>query len=344
MKEVSIIGVDLAKQVFQLHGATAEGEVVFRKKLSRRQFLAFMQSHPGCVVAMEARATAHHWARTLTAIGHDVRLIAPKFVKPYVKSQKNDMADAEAIAEAGSRPTMRFVEVKTPEQQGLGMIFRLRDLLVGQRTQVINALRGHLAEFGLVAGKGRENVDKLRAVLEPGAGSDDLPAVVRHMAQLCFDQIDGLSQRITELDAQIAAASRRSRFSARLQKMPGIGPVTAMALAAFTPPMDSFRQGRDFSAWLGLVPRPHSTGGKQRLGRTSKSGQRDIRRLLIIGAMAVISGARVRPPAESSWLGRILARKPRMLAAIALANKMARMLWAMITKNEEFRGGPLVAN
>ncbi|MFN3971801.1 MAG: IS110 family transposase, partial [Gemmobacter sp.] len=156
MKEVSIIGVDLAKQVFQLHGATAEGEVVFRKKLSRKQFLAFMQTHPGCRVAMEACATAHHWARTLMALGHDVRLIAPKFVKPYVKNQKNDMADAEAIAEAASRPTMRFVEVKTPEQQGLGVIFRLRDLLVGQRTQTVNALRGHLAEFGVVAAKGRE--------------------------------------------------------------------------------------------------------------------------------------------------------------------------------------------
>lgn len=345
MKEVSIVGVDLAKQVFQLHGATAEGEVVFRKKLSRKQFLVFMQSHPACIVAMEACATAHHWARTLAAIGHEVRLIAPKFVKPYVKNQKNDVADAEAITEAASRPTMRFVEVKTPEQQGLGMTFRLRDLLVGQRTQVINALRGHLAEFGLIAGKGRENVDKLRVVLEPSTvGSYDLPVAVRHMAQLCFDQIDGLSQRIAELDAQIAAASRRSRFSARLQQMPGVGPITAMALAAFAPPMESFRQGRDFSAWLGLVPRQHSSGGKQRLGRTRKSGQRDIRRLLIIGAMAVISGARIRPPAESSWLGRMLARKPRMLAAIALANKMARMLWAMITKDEEFRGGPLMAS
>jgi transposase len=288
MKEVSIIGVDLAKQVFQLHGATAEGEVVFRKKLSRKQFLAFMQMHPGCLVAMEACATAHHWARTLAAIGHEVRLIAPKFVKPYLKNQKNDMADAEAIAEAASRPTMRFVEVKTPEQQGLGMIFRLRDLLVGQRTQTINALRGHLAEFGLVAGKGRENVDKLRAALEPSReGMEDLPPAVCHMAQLCFDQIDDLSRRIAELDAQIAAASRRSRFAGRLQKMPGIGPVTAMALAAFAPPMETFRQGRDFSAWLGLVPRQHSSGGKQRLGRTSKSGQRDIRRLLIIGAMPV---------------------------------------------------------
>lgn len=345
MKEVSIIGVDLAKQVFQLHGATAEGEVVFRKKLSRKQFLAFMQMHPGCLVAMEACATAHHWARTLVAFGHEVRLIAPKFVKPYLKNQKNDMADAEAIAEAASRPTMRFVEVKTPEQQGLGMIFRLRDLLVGQRTQTINALRGHLAEFGLVAGKGRENVDKLRAALEPGReGMEELPPAVRHMAQICFDQIDELSRRIAKLDNQISAASKRSRIAARLQKMPGIGPVTAMALAAFAPPMETFRQGRDFSAWLGLVPRQHSSGGKQRLGRTSKSGQRDIRRLLIIGAMAVISGTKIKPPSESSWLGRMLARKPRMLAAIALANKMARMLWAMITKDEEFRGGPLMAN
>ena len=344
MNEVSIIGVDLAKQVFQLHGATAEGEVVFRKKLSRKQFVAFMRVQPGCCVAMEACATAHHWARTLMDLGHEVRLIAPKFVRPYVKNQKNDMADAEAITEAASRPTMRFVEVKTPEQQGLGMIFRLRDLLVGQRTQTVNALRGHLAEFGLVTGKGRENVDRLRSALERDEEAADLPAAVHHMAQICFAQIDDLSRRIAELDVQIAAASRRSRFSARLQTMPGVGPITSMALAAFAPPMESFRQGRDFSAWLGLVPRQHSSGGKQRLGRTSKSGQRDIRRLLIIGAMAVISGAKARPPAESSWLGRILARKPRMLAAIALANKMARMIWAMITKDEEFRGGPLLAH
>lgn len=344
MKEVSIIGVDLAKQVFQLHGATADGEVVFRKKLSRKQFVAFMQAQAGCCVAMEACAIAHHWARTLAGLGHEVRLIAPKFVKPYVKNQKNDMADAEAIAEAASRPTMRFVEVKTPEQQGLGMIFRLRDLLVGQRTQTINALRGHLAEFGIVTGKGRENVDKLRSALGRDEDVADLPPSVRRMAQLCLVQIDDLSRRIAELDAQIAAASRRSRFSARLQQMPGIGPITSMALAAFAPPMESFRQGRDFSAWLGLVPRQRSSGGKPRLGRTSKSGQRDIRRLLIIGAMAVISGTKARPPAENPWLGRILARKPRMLVAIALANKMARMLWAMITKDEEFRGGPLVAN
>ena len=248
MKEVSIIGVDLAKQVFQLHGATAEGEVVFRKKLSRKQFVAFMRVQPGCCVAMEACATAHHWARTLMDLGHEVRLIAPKFVKPYVKNQKNDMADAEAITEAASRPTMRFVEVKTPEQQGLGMIFRLRDLLVGQRTQTVNALRGHLAEFGLVTGKGRENVDRLRSALERDEEAADLPAAVHHMAQICFAQIDDLSRRIAELDAQIAAASRRSRFSARLQTMPGVGPITSMALAAFAPPMESFRQGRDFSA------------------------------------------------------------------------------------------------
>ena len=194
---------------------------MFRKKLSRKQFLAFMQMHPGCLVAMEACATAHHWARTLAAIGHEVRLIAPKFVKPYLKNQKNDMADAKAIAEAARRPTMRFVEVKTSEQQGLGMIFRPRDLLVRQRTQTINALRGHLAEFGLVAAKGRENVDKLRAALEPGHEVlEDLPPAVRHMAQLCFDQVDDLSRRISELDAQILAASKQSSLSSRLQKKP----------------------------------------------------------------------------------------------------------------------------
>ena len=236
MGEVTVIGVDLAKNVFQVHGAAADGSVLFRKKLSRKPFLAFMQMHPRCLVAMEACATAHYWARTLAPIGHEVRLIAPKFVKPYLKNQKNDMADAEAIAEAASRPSMRFVEVKTPEQQGLGMIFRLRDLLVGQRTQTINALRGHLAEFGLVAGKGRENIDKLRAALEPGHdGTKDLPPAVHHMAELCFGQIDELSRRIAELDVQIAAASKRSRFAARLQKMPGGRPGYRDGLGRFRP-------------------------------------------------------------------------------------------------------------
>jgi transposase len=345
MKDVEIIGVDLAKQVFQLHGAAADGSVVFRKKLSRKQFPVFMQSHPRCIVAMEACATAHHWGRTLAEFGHEVRLIAPKFVKPYVKTRKNDVADAEAIAEAASRPTMRFVDVRTPEQQGLGMIFRLRDLLIGQRTQIINALRGHLAEFGLVAPKRRENVERLRAVLDEGRGDAPtaIPASVRRMAEIYLEQIDALSGRIAEIDARVRIASRSSPVSSRLQKMPGIGPITAMAVAAFAPPVDSFSRGRDFSAWLGLVPRQHSSGGKQKPGRTSKPGQRDIRRLPIIGAMAVISGTKARPPAEGSWLARILARKPRMLAAIALANKMGRMIWAMIRKDEEFRGGAMMS-
>jgi transposase len=268
MKEVSIIGVDLAKQVFQLHGATAEGEVVFRKKVSRKQFLAFMQAHPRCRVAMEACATAHHWARTLMSLGHEVRLIAPKFVKPYVKNQKNDMADAEAIAEAASRPAMRFVEVKTPEQQGLGMIFRLRDLLVGQRTQTVNALRGHLAEFGVITAKGRENIDKLRSALERDEETADIPASVRHMAQLCFDQIDDLSRRITDLDAQIAAASRCSRFSARLQRMPGIGPITSMALAALRtgacPGLPGARSSRAPPSLTGVVECKDRGGGEVR--------------------------------------------------------------------------------
>ena len=223
MKEVSIIGVDLAKQVFQLHGATGEGEVVFRQKLSRKQFLVFIQRHPGCVVAMEACATAYYWVRTLVSIGHEVRLVAPKFVKPYWKNRKTQMADAEAIAEATSRPTMRFVEVKTAEQQGLGMIYRLRDFLVGQRTQTINALRGHLAEFGLIVGKGRENIDKLRTALEPSQdGTHDLPSAVQYMAKLCFDQIVDLSRRIAELDAQIAAARSGRKSISDCRRCPGL--------------------------------------------------------------------------------------------------------------------------
>nr|WP_108257959.1 IS110 family transposase [Mangrovicoccus ximenensis] len=261
-KDVSVIGVDLAKQVFQLHGATGTGEVVFRKYLSRRQFEEFMKAQPRCRVAMEACGTAHHWARLLPALGHDACLISPKVLKPFAKTQSeagsgtvrgtvpppSDMADAEAIAEAASRPTMRFAEIKTPEQQGLGMIFKLRDMLAGPRTQMINSLRGHLPEFGIVAGKGRENIAKLRRALEAEDASEGLPAPVRAMPQLCPGQIDGLSKRISDLDAQIQAASRRTPLSARLRKMPGIGPVTAMAIAAFAPPMDAFGRGRDFPA------------------------------------------------------------------------------------------------
>lgn len=334
MNEVSIVGVDLAKQVFQVHGAAADGRVLFRKKLSRPQFAKFMTALPRCVVAMEACGTAHYWGRELARHGHDVRLIPPIYVKPFVKRQKNDAADAEAVAEAALRPTMRSVAVKTAGQQAQAMLFRTRDLLVGQRTQLVNALRGHLAEHGIILGKGIGNIDRLAARFEE---DEDIPDLVRNLGRLYLDRIAGLSAEIGELDGRIAAAAKESGVARKLQTMPGIGPVCAMAIGTFAPDMREFRRARDFSAWLGLVPRQHSCGGKQKLGRTSKMGQRDIRRLLIVGAMSVVHWRGREGGKPGSWLSRMLARKPRMLVAIALANKMARMIWAMLSRDEDYR-------
>lgn len=333
-EKVSIIGLDLAKRSFQMHGACADGAVAFRRKLSRDRFLAFLAEQPRCVVAMEACGGAHHWARAIRDMGHEVRLIPPAYVKPFVKRQKNDAADAEAIAEAASRPTMRFVAVKEAEQQARAMLFRTRDLLVRQRTQLINALRGHLAEHGVVAPQGPSNVKVLADGIESATTS--LPLLVVELSRVFLGQIDGLSAKIAELEKATACEAAHGATTRRLQTMPGIGPVTAMAIETFAPPMGVFRRGRDFSAWVGLVPRQHSTGGKQILGKTSKMGQRDIRRLLIICAMAVIRSALRKGAREGSWL-RMLVRKPRMLMAIELANKMARSVWAMLTKGEDYR-------
>jgi len=341
MKEVSIVGVDLAKRVFQLHGARADGTVAFRKKVTRGQVLQVLSGLPKCIVAMEACATAHFWAREIGKLGHSVRLIPPIYVKPFVKRQKNDAADAEAIAEAASRPTMRFVEPKSEKQQARAMVFRTRDLLVRQRTQLINALRAHLAEHGVIAAQGIANVAALGALIEQTG--PDLDLMVVETARLYLDQIEVLSDRIATLEKVLKLEAARSQSTARLMTMPGIGPVTAMAVDAFAPSMTAFKRGRDFAAWLGLVPRQHSSGGKQVLGRTSKMGQRDIRRLLIIGAMTVIRWADRKGVSENSWLGRMLSRKPRMLVAIALANKMARSIWAMMTKNEDYRTPALSA-
>jgi len=335
MKEVTIVGVDLAKRVFQLHGAATDGSVVFRKKLSRAQLLPFLARQPFCIVALEACATAHHWGREIERLGHDVRLTPPIYVKPFVKRQKNDAADAEASAEAASRPTMRFVALKTEEQQAPAMVFRARDLLVRQRTQLINALRGHLAEYGVVAAQGIAHVRRLQeAIDDPRAG---LPPVVRDIGRAYLDQIASCSEKIREMEKTLRAEAAQCETTARLQAMPGIGPIGAMAIEAFAPPMESFRRGRDFAAWLGLVPRQMSTGGKQILGKTSKMGQRDIRRLLIIGAMAVVRWATRNGAPEGSWLARMLTRKPRMVVAVALANKMARSVWAMLVKQENYR-------
>jgi len=340
MGEVIIIGVDLAKNVFQVHGAAADGSVVFRKKLSRPQFARFMADHLPCLVAMEACASAHHWAREMARYGHEVRLIAPHYVKPFLKRQKNDAADAEAIVEAALRPTMRFVEPKTADQQARAVAFRTREQLVKQRTEAVNALRSHLYEFGHVAPEGIGYVPRLAKVVDdPDTG---IPELARDVCRMLLEQIAHLTDRIDALKARIAALSNEADLPRQLQTMPGVGPITALAVETFAPPMDQFRRGRDFAAWLGLVPRQHSTGGKQRLGKTSKMGQRDIRRLLITGAMAVIRWATRRGSPKGSWLARMLERKPLSVVAVALANKMARGIWAMLTRDEDYRGPVLI--
>ena len=335
MDEVSIVGIDLAKRSFQLHGARADGSVLFRKTLRRGKLLSFVASVPRCVVVMEACASAHYWGREIMALGHEVRLVPPIYVKPFVKRQKNDEADAEAICEAGQRPTMHFVAVKGEAQQARGMLFRTRDLLVRQRTQTINALRGHLAEFGLVAPQGRAHVARLALALEEAASG--LPPAVRELGRLLLEQIAGFDAKIAGLDKEVRMHARRDEEAARLMTIPGIGPVCAMAIQAFAPPLASFRRGRDVAAWLGLVPRQHSTGGKPRLGRISKMGQRDLRRLLVCGAMAQVRWALRRGQTEDPWLARMLARKPRMVVAVALANRMARIAWALTVNKEVYR-------
>lgn len=301
MSEVVIIGLDLAKRVFQLHGAMADGSVAFRLKLPIARVLDLLASQQRCVVAMEACASTHSWGREIAKLGHAVRLIPPIYVKPFVKRQKNDAADAEAISEAASRPTMRFIAVKSEEQQARAMLFRTRDLLVRQRTQLINALRGHLAEHGVVAPTGAAYLNRLAAAI-----SDEktgLPEPVRQLGTLYLEQIEALSARVNELDRQMRKVATEADSTRRRQTMPGVGPITAMAIETFAPPMTIFRRSRNFAAWLGLVPRQHSTGGKQWLGATSKMGQRDIRRLLITGAMAVVQHASRKGAPDGSWLG-----------------------------------------
>lgn len=335
MDEVSIVGVDLAKHVFQVHGAAADGRVLFRKKLSRAQFARFMGDVRPCIVAMEACGTSHYWGRVMEQLGHEVRLIPPIYVKPFIKRQKNDLADAEAIAEAALRPPMRMVPVKSSAQQARGMLFRTRELLVGKRTQMINALRAHLSEHGIVVPKGLSNLERLAAITRTHEA--ELPELMREMTDVYLHQIARISDQIAALETRISEEAKKSTVVRRLRGMPGVGPICAMAIEAFSPPMAGFRRGRDFAAWLGLVPRQHSSGGKQKLGRTSKMGQRDIRRLLIMGAMSVVRWRSRNGSQPGSWLARMLARKPKMLVAIALANKMARAVWAMLTREEDYQ-------
>jgi transposase len=331
----TMIGVDLAKNVFQVHGASMAGQLKFRKKLPRSQFLQFMATKAPAVVVMEACGSASYWAREMQKLGHEVKLIAPQYVRPFVKRQKNDMADAEAIVIAAQRPEMRFVEPKTEAQQGRAVLFRARERLVRQRTELVNALRGILYEYGYTAPQGIGQVKRIETIInEP---SSLLPELVRDE---CRDLIAQIAEKTARIDAKTKMAKEliaNSTTARRLQTMPGVGPLTALAVEAFSPAIKEFRRGRDFAAWLGLVPRQHSSGGKNRLGRVSKCGQADIRRLLIIGAMSRLTWLGRRSIPAGSWLDRMMSRKPKMLVAIALANKMARAIWAMLTKNENYR-------
>jgi transposase len=335
VEEVSTIGLDLAKHVFQAHGASASGAVVFRKRLRREQVLSFFASQPRCRVAMEACASAHHWARAIGSLGHEVRLIPPAYVKPFVKRQKNDMADAEAICEAVQRPTMRFVAVKSETKQASAVIFRARDLLVGQRTQIINAVRGHLAEYGLIAPQGPAHVERL--IVQVDDPTSGVPEAARSCLLRLVEMLRCLQDEITALDREIAARAKSDDVARRLMTVPGIGPLIATAIEALAPPPQTFSSGRDFAAWIGLTPLQRSTGGKERLGRTSRMGERTLRRLLIIAAGGVVRWAKRKGVPVGSWLARMLARKPPMLVIVALANKMSRIAWALLAKGGIYR-------
>jgi transposase len=334
MEQITTIGLDIAKHVFHAHAVDERGRMQFSKRVNRSGVLAFFARQPRCTVALEACAGAHHWGRELQRLGHEVRLIPPAYVKPFVKRQKNDAADAEAICEAAQRPSMRFVAVKSEEQQASAMVFRGRDLLVGQRTQIINALRGHMVEHGWVAPKGPSHIARFAELLEDEAA---VPPGARSVLKLLIEMVTELDRRIAELDREIARRAREDDTARRLMTIPGIGPITATALSALAPPPESFARGRDFAAWLGLVPRQHSTGGKQKLGAISRMGERSLRRLLIIGASAVVLHASKRGAPPGSWLEQMLARKPRMLVTVALANKTARIVWALLKRNEVYR-------
>ena len=340
VQEVATVGLDLAKHVFQAHGASAAGTVLFRRKLRREKVLPFFTELPRCRVAMEACAGAHHWARAIGELGHEVCLIPPAYVKPFVKRQKNDMADAEAICEAAQRPTMRLVAVKSEAKQAAAVIFRTRDVLVGQRTQIINALRGHLGEYGLIAPQGPSHVDRLIAQVEDPASA--VPEAARCCLARLVDVLRHLQVEIGALDKEIAARAKADEVARRLMTVPGIGPLIATAIEALAPPVEAFRSGRDFAAWIGLTPIQRSTGGKERLGRTSRMGERTLRRLLIFAASAVVRWAKRKGAAPGSWLARMLARKPPMVVIVALANKNARIAWALLARGGVYRA-PAVA-
>ena len=335
MGAVVTIGLDIAKSFFQLHGVDAAGEVVIRRRLVRKKVVEFFAKLPACLVGVEACASAHYWGRELRKLGHDVRLMPPAYVKPYVKRQKNDAADAEAICEAVTRPTMRFVNIKSCEQQSVMGLHRVRLMLMRQRIQLSNAIRGHLGEYGLVAPVGRNGLAQLIAVL--GDVDDDrIPDETRSWLALLVSQLNLVNEQILETDRRVRASARSTDVGRRLMEVPGVGPVLASAIVASVPDARAFKTGRSLAAWIGLVPRQNSSGGKERLGGITKQGDRYLRQLLVVGALAVIRYAQ-RHGTRRPWLVQLLARRTTKIAAVALANKMARMIWAIMTSGERYR-------
>lgn len=334
--EISTIGLDLAKNIFQVHAVDAAGAVVVRKALRRSQMLPFFAKQPACLVGIEACGTSHYWARELTRLGHEVRLMPPAYVKPYVKRGKTDAADAEAICEAVTRPTMRFVAVKSPEQQSALAMHRARDLLVKQRTQLVNMIRGLLAEFGIDIPRGLERALMMARQVADGETPDVPAEAARVIAMLCQQALD-VHMRVREIDRDLLCWHRANDVARRLATIPGIGPVGASALAASVTDPHQFTSGRQFAAWLGLTPLQKSSGGKERLGRISKMGDQYLRKLLIVGMTSLVRQARYKPERADPRLADLLARKPVRVATVAMANRAARIAWAIMVRGDTYR-------
>ena len=333
MDQISRIGMDTSKQIFQLHGVDAAEAPVLRKKLRRKEMIKFFEGLPPTQVGVEACASSHHWARLLQSFGHEVKLIPPQFVKPYVKRNKNDAADAEAICEAMSRPTMRFVPVKTAEQQAAFMLVGVRERLVRNRTQLSNVIRGYAAEFGITASKGLIRIEQL---LERVATDDTLPTLTRELFALHGKEYTQLDAQLEQIEGRLMAWHRADACSQRLAQIPGIGPIGASMLVMKTPAPETFRSGRHFAAWLGLTPKDHSTAGKSRLGGITRAGDEALRSVLVMGSTSVLRRVRQRGTG-SPWLIDLLKRKPPKLVAVALANKNARIAWKLMVSGERYR-------
>lgn len=334
--EITMIGLDLAKNVFQVHGINAAGTVGLRRQLKRGKVESFFANLAPCRIGLEACGGAHHWARRLTALGHEVRILPPQYVRPYVKTNKNDAADAGAICEAMQRPEMRFVPMKSIEQQALLTMHRVRELLIAERVSAINAIRAHAAEFGLVVAQGPRHVPALVRQIEAGDEAT-LPAVVKRMLGTLAAHLQDLEARIETIDGEIHAAHRANEASQRLATIPGVGVITASALVASIGDASQFKSARHLAAWLGLVPRQSSTGGKTKLGPISKRGDPYLRKLLIHGARTVLRWRRIGVNATSGWLVELIKRKSPNVAATALANKNARIVWALLTYKQGYR-------